>query len=152
MSDEKAVGGTLVVLGALALAEARRLVALRTEMLAGAVVGDDTFPLLVGAGLIAVGVYLLAARRRSATRPTFPSGSLRTRMLLGALTLVAYCALVPYAGYSAATAVAALALFRTIGAYGWATAAVLAGATTGVLYVVFVGWLRQPLPGGLLGF
>jgi hypothetical protein len=46
------VGGILVVLGLFALWEGWRLHALRTQMVAGAVVGDDTFPLIVGAALL----------------------------------------------------------------------------------------------------
>jgi hypothetical protein len=38
------VGGGLILLGILALWEGWRLHGLRTQMVAGAVVGDDTFP------------------------------------------------------------------------------------------------------------
>ena len=43
------VGAVLLVLGALGIREARRLSLLRESLVAGAFVGDDTFPMLVGA-------------------------------------------------------------------------------------------------------
>ena len=59
--DGRIVGAILVVLGALALREGRRLSVLRETLVAGAVVGDDTFPMIVGAALAVLGVYLVFA-------------------------------------------------------------------------------------------
>ena len=48
LSNEQRVAGViLVLLGAVSLAEARWLAGLREEMVAGAVVGDDTFAWII---------------------------------------------------------------------------------------------------------
>ncbi len=151
MHDEKIVGGALVLLGVFAFVEARRLVALRTEILAGAVVGDDTFPMLVAIALFLVGGYLLVARWRPRARPSLPAGAVRSRMLWSAGALIVYCALVPYLGYTASTLVGSTALFRTMGRYRPTTCLLLGVVTTGALYLVFKVWLHQPLPSGIPG-
>jgi hypothetical protein len=145
------VGAALVVLAALALWEARRLYRLRTDFVAGAVVGDDTFPMIVGIALAALGVYMLAWARLPAVAMALPSGLARARMLAGGGLLVAYAVLVPVLGYTAATALASVALFGTMGGYRWPVALVLGAVTTGALYMLFRVWLLQPLPSGLLG-
>jgi hypothetical protein len=149
--DACVVGGALVVLGAFAVVEGRRLYELRESLVAGAIVGDDTFPLVVGIALIALGVYLVIAAPPPAARITLPSGPVRTRMLVGAGLLVLYWLVVPRLGYTAATALVSAALFRGMGGYRWPAAALLAALTTGALYLLFRVWLLQPLPAGLLG-
>ncbi len=144
------VGLVLVALGLLALREGRRLLALRESLVAGAVVGDDTFPLSVGAGLLALGAVVLAAGLPH-VHATLPTGPVRAQMLWAAGAMVAYWALAPRLGYTAATAVVAVALFRAMGGYRWPATLLLAGLSTGALYLVFRVWLREPLPSGLLG-
>ena len=63
LSPDRAVVGTLlIILGVAALVEARRLHALREAMVAGAVVGDDTFPLIVGVAMVVLGGLCLVVR------------------------------------------------------------------------------------------
>jgi hypothetical protein len=148
--DRVVVGIVLIALGAAALAEARRLHGLREAMVAGAVVGDDTFPLIVGAGLVALGALCLAVRLPSA-RVTMPTGMTRARMLAGGALLVAYWAILPSAGYTLGTALVSIALYRAMGGYRWGVALLAGIVTTGVLHLLFRVWLRQPLPSGWLG-
>lgn len=149
--DGRVVGGILTLLGAFALAEGRRLHHLRETLVAGAVVGDDTFPIIVGAALIVLGLYLVIAAPPPAARVVLPTGPVRRQMLAGAAVLVVYWVLVPWLGYTAGTAIASTALYRGMGGYRWPVAALLAAVTTGALYVLFRVWLLQPLPSGLLG-
>jgi hypothetical protein len=118
---------------------------------AGAVVGDDTFPMIVGAALVVLGVYLLLAAPPPSARVEFPGGGVRARMLAGAATLVAYWGLAPWLGYTASTAIVSTALYRGMGGYRWPAAVLLAAVSTGVLYLLFRVWLLQPLPAGILG-
>jgi hypothetical protein len=151
MSERTVAGGLLTLLGAVALFEARRLAALREEMVAGAVVGDDTFPWIIGAGLVLLGLYLLVGARWPGSRVTFPAGPARRQMLATAGLLVAYYAIAPSLGYTLATLVVSTGLYRAMGRYGWASAVLIGGITTGALYLVFRVWLHEPLPTGWLG-
>ena len=145
------MGGTLVVLGVLSLWEGWRLHALRTQMVAGAVVGDDTFPLIVGAALLLLGASILFVAKLPQVKVARPYGEPRMRMILGASILAAYWVIVPYLGYTGSTALVSTGLFRAMGGYRWPQALLLGGAATGMLYLLFRVWLLQPLPTGLLG-
>lgn len=145
------VGAVLVVLAAVSLVEARRLHHLRTNFVAGAVVGDDTFPMIVGVALAVLGAYMLGWARLPVLEVALPRGPVRVKMLAGGGLLVAYAVLVPTLGYTAATALVSVALFGAMGGYRWPVALALGAVTTGALYLLFRVWLLQPLPSGLLG-
>jgi hypothetical protein len=149
--DGRVVGGILVLAGAFALVEGRRLYGLRETLVAGAVVGDDTFPIVVGAALVLLGLWLVIAGPSPLARVVLPTGAVRTRMLVGAGVLGVYWAIVPWLGYTGATALVSAALFRAMGRYRWPVVAALAVLTTGALYLLFRVWLLQPLPSGVLG-
>jgi putative tricarboxylic transport membrane protein len=149
--EGRTVGGMLVLLGIFSLWEGWRLHALRTQMVAGAVVGDDTFPLIVGAALVLFGAIILVVAKPPEVKVAQPSGEPRMRMILGAGILAAYWVIVPYLGYTGSTALASTGLFRAMGGYRWPFSLLLGGATAGVLYLLFRVWLLQPLPTGLLG-
>jgi hypothetical protein len=149
--DGRLVGGILAVLGVLALREGHRLSVLRETLVAGAVVGDDTFPIIVGAALLVLGGYLLFAAPLPSARVELPRGAVRTRMLVGGTVLVAYWLLVPWLGYTAGTAIVSTALYRGMGGYRWPAAILLGAVSTGLLYLLFRVWLLQPLPTGIVG-
>jgi putative tricarboxylic transport membrane protein len=151
VNERRVAGAVLVLLGALALREARRLSALREEMVAGAVVGDDTFAWVVGASLLGLGLYALLAARWPVTHVTIPAGAERRQLVASAGALAAYYVVTPYLGYTLSTLVVSAALFRVMGRYRWPVALLIAVVTTGVLYLVFRVWLVQPLPTGWVG-
>ena len=119
------MGAILVVLGGLGLREGRRLSVLRETLVAGAVVGDDTFPMIVGGALLVLGGYLVLASPPPSARVELPRGGVRRQMLWSAATLVAYGVIVPWLGYTAGTAIASTALFRAMGDYRWPAATLL---------------------------
>ncbi|MBI3029907.1 MAG: tripartite tricarboxylate transporter TctB family protein [Candidatus Rokubacteria bacterium] len=147
----KVVGTALILLGVVALWEAWRLYGLRTQMVAGAVVGDDTFPLIVGVALVVFGATAAFLHPPAAVKVSIPYGEQRGRMLASGALLVGYWLIVPYAGYSASTVLVAIGLFRAMGGYRWPVAVLMGGVTTGVLHLLFRVWLLQPLPTGLVG-
>jgi hypothetical protein len=149
--EGRVVGGVLVLLGILSLWEGWRLHALRTQMVAGAVVGDDTFPTIVGAALLLLGASILFVTKLPQVKVASPSSEPRRRMILGAGVLAGYWVIVPYLGYTAGTALVSTGLFHAMGGYRWPQALLLGGGTTGLLYLLFRVWLLQPLPTGLLG-
>jgi putative tricarboxylic transport membrane protein len=152
LNERRVAGGVLVLLGVVALVEARRLRALREEMVAGAVVGDDTFPWIIGSSLLLVGLYVLFAARWPAARVGFPSGPERRQLVTCAGALVAYYAITPYLGYTLSTLVISSGLYRAMGGYRWPIALLIGGLTTGALYLMFRVWLLEPLPTGWVGF
>jgi putative tricarboxylic transport membrane protein len=151
VSERTVAGGILVLVGALALVEARRLAVLRQEIVAGAVVGDDTFPSIVGLALLVLGGYLLLVLRWPTSTVRFPAGAARRRILGSAGIFVGYCLIVPYLGYTLSTLLGSTGLYRTMGAYRWWIAFLIGTATTGLLHLVFRLWLLQPLPTGWWG-
>ncbi len=144
------VGAILVVLGVVSVVEGIRLHALRTQMVAGAVVGDDTFPLIIGVALIGLGGAAVAVKV-PAIKVALPAGVARRQMLAAASILLGYWLILPYVGYTASTALVSTGLFRAMGRYRWGIALLLGGVTTALLYLLFRVWLLQPLPTGWLG-
>jgi hypothetical protein len=118
---------------------------------AGAVVGDDTFPMIVGGALLVLGAYILLMARLPAARVVLPRGAVRARMLGGAGVLIAYWVLLPWLGYTAATALGSTGLFLAMSGYRWPRALLLGALATGALHLLFRVWLPQPLPTGFLG-
>jgi len=149
--DGRIVGAIIALLGVLAVREGRRLYVLRETLVAGAVVGDDTFPMIVGGALLVLGAYLMLAAPPPAARVELPAGLTRNRMLVGAAVLIAYWLMVPWLGYTAGTAIISVLLYRGLGGYRWPAAVLLGAVTTGVLHLFFRVWLLQPLPTGVFG-
>jgi hypothetical protein len=149
--ERRIIGGALIALGTLGLLEARRLAALREQLVAGAVVGDDTFPRIVGAAMIVLGVHAIFLARWPARSAAFPVGVERRRLTASALALVAYCVLAPTLGYAVSTLGVSTVLYRSMGGYRWPVALAIGGVTTGVLVLVFRVWLLEPLPTGWVG-
>jgi hypothetical protein len=120
-------------------------------MVAGAVVGDDTFPMIVGATMLLLGAGILFVARLPQVKVARASGEPRMRMILGTGVLAAYWVILPYLGYTGSTALVSTGLFRAMGGYRWPLAVLFGGVTTVLLYLLFRVWLLQPLPTGLLG-
>jgi hypothetical protein len=151
MNEQRVTGGILVLLGVIALIEARRVAALREEMVAGAVVGDDTFPWIIGGALVLLGLYALFLARWPAANVSFPAGAARRQFFTSAGALATYWAITPYLGYTLSTLAIATALYRAMGGYRWLVALLGGFVTTGALYLMFRVWLHEPLPTGWLG-
>lgn len=147
-----AMGAVLIGLGVVAVVEGWRLHALRTQMVAGAVVGDDTLPLIVGIALLVLGILVAIVAPPAPVKVAWPAGRQREQMLSAAGLLVAYWLMLPYVGYTGSTALVSIGLYRTMGDYAWPIATLLGAVTTGLLFVMFRVWLLEPLPTGWLGF
>jgi len=147
-----AMGGVLITLGVVAVAEGWRLHALRTQMVAGAVVGDDTLPVIVGVALLVFGILVVAVAPPEPVKVTWPAGRQRVQMLGAAGLLVGYWLVLPYVGYTGSTALVSIGLYRTMGDYRWPVAVLLGAVSTGLLFLMFRVWLLEPLPTGWLGF
>lgn len=151
LNERKITGGILVLLGALAMLEARRLSVFREEMVAGAVVGDDTFPWIIGASLFVLGLYAIFVARWPMRHVEFPAGAERRQLVASAGALLVYYLVTPYLGYTVSTLVVSTGLYRAIGGYRWPVALFIGVVTTGALFLVFKVWLVEPLPTGWIG-
>jgi len=151
VTERRFTGGILILLGALALLEAQRLAALREELVAGAVVGDDTFPRIIGAALLLMGLYAIFVARWPVWQVEFPARAERRRLFMSAGTLFAYLFVTPFLGYTVSTLLVSTALYRAMGGYRWPVAVLIGGVTTGVLFLIFRVWLVVSLPTGLIG-
>lgn len=130
----------------LSVIEARRLAPLRSG-----IVGDDTFPMILGILFLFLGGYLLFFAHPSAVKPSFPREIILQRMLWSAGFLVGYWAILPILGYLVSTLLALVALFKSAGGYRWAKCLFLGAIVALALHVVFRVWLLLPLPRGLWG-
>jgi hypothetical protein len=146
------MGGALFALGVVALLESRRLHRLRTQMVAGAVVGDDTLPLIVGLALLAFGILVGFVAPPAPVKVTWPAGRQRVQMLTAAGLLAAYWLMLPYVGYTGSTAVVSVGLYRAMGGYRWPISLLLGAVSAGLLFLMFRVWLLEPLPTGWFGF
>ncbi|MFM9279633.1 tripartite tricarboxylate transporter TctB family protein [Paenibacillus jiagnxiensis] len=142
---DRTAGALAVLAGAAALAEGGKLFQYR----AGLLIGDHVFLFLIGAALVLSGIALAVKGSAAyAIVKPFPVG--RTAVLLAAVPalLFVYLFLMAFIGYTAATLLCSLLLFRWIGAMRWWRAALAAVLLTGALYFVFITWLMMPLPAG----
>lgn len=133
-------------LGIVSVVEATRLYPYRTDFWAG----DHIFPGLIGAILVAAGLFLLLKREESSRRFVLPGGKIGRKMTATAGVLISYCLLIGYAGYVFSTFLAFLFLLRIIGNYRWADSALFSGLFTCALYLLFSEFLKTPLPNGFL--
>ena len=72
-------------------------------------------------------------------------------MLWGGGLLIGYWLALPWLGYTLATALAAVGLFRALGGYRWTVAVLFGALTAAALHLLFRVWLVQPLPAGIFG-
>ena len=128
--------------------------------------GSGLFPLALGVLLAALSVLqlarLLAERRAAAAKapqrvagaapakPAAADGAGR-RVLLFIGVVCVTTALLPVIGYVASSLLLMLGLLRVLGV-GWARAAVIAALSAAGAHVLFVTWLKIPMPPGPLGF
>jgi len=151
VTERRITGGILILLGAVALFEAQRLTALREELVAGAVVGDDTFARIIGAALLLMGLYAIFVARWPAWEVKFPARAERRKLVMSAGALFAYFLVNPFLGYPVSTLLVSTVLYRAMGGYRWPVAILIGGVTTGVLFLIFRVWLVVSLPTGLIG-
>jgi putative tricarboxylic transport membrane protein len=139
------VGGLIsIICGAVALSEGMRLYPARITTFAG----DHTLPLFVGAGLIALGLYLLLIKGQT-FKVQFPDRKLLSRMLLALGLLVVYWLSIPYLGYPISTFLISIGLFKVIGSYSYLRSIIFSAVLTAAVYVLFIFWLAMAFPTGI---
>jgi hypothetical protein len=123
--------------------------------------GSGFYPLVLGLMLMGLaaghGIQLYLARPRPEARPQVPAAgpkpdgsTWRAALFLGAVVLAT--ALLGTIGFLLASFLMMLALLWILGVRRWQVAGPIALASAVGSEVVFVHWLRIPLPSGWIGF
>ncbi|MET8907360.1 tripartite tricarboxylate transporter TctB family protein [Micromonospora sp. NPDC004551] len=134
-----AVAVAVIALGVAALAGSGRLGL-------GTVRSPDsgTWPLLVSAALVVLGLGLLAAARRTTDAERFSGASW---LVLGGLaTMVVFVAVIGAIGFEIPAALLAFVWLRFLGREGWRTSVLTSLGVVVGFYLVFVAALSVPIP------
>lgn len=152
--DDAIVGAVLIAFAVAVIAYAQTF-----PTLASMEVGPALFPTVIGGGLVLCGLAMIAQsrlrRRRDRARPwlELDAWARSWRPWADALAVVAvvfaFALLLDELGYHLTALVALLALLFRLRVRP-ATAVPVAVVTTAVTHELFYGWLRVPLPWGLL--
>lgn len=137
-----------VVIGVLILLESRRIYAFRVSALNG----DHIMTLIVGALLVVLGLILAFIAKVPAFSVEYPTGRLAMRIILTMVVLFAYVGLIQVLGYTVATILAGIAVFRTFGDYSWPKCTVMAVIMGACLSLIFVFGLDVPFPQGIFRY
>ena len=117
--------------------------------------GSGLFPLCLGillmvlSGAFVLGILQKEGGKREA-KSSEATGS--TRQVISFLgTIVLAILLFRYIGYPLMSFLLLLGLLRTLGMKKWAWNVLLSFVSAGVSYILFVQWLKIPLPKGWIG-
>jgi putative tricarboxylic transport membrane protein len=105
---------------------------------------SGTWPLLVSAALVLLGLGLLATARRTTDAERFSRAS--WLVLAGLATMVVFVAVIEVIGFEIPAALLAFVWLRFIGREGWRTSIVTSLAVVVAFYLVFVAALSVPIP------
>jgi putative tricarboxylic transport membrane protein len=119
--------------------------------------GTGLFPLSLGLLLMVLAsMFLLALRVQAVPQAHRDAGSREAPESLGQMLLflgaiILATLLLKPLGYPLTALVLLLALLRILGVTQWRLNLLISGVTTGVAYLIFLHWLKIPLPMGWLG-
>jgi putative tricarboxylic transport membrane protein len=113
--------------------------------------GPGLFPLILGLILILLSLVLLLQTRGRPGSRRFSLGESPKRILMVYGSLLAYVAILEYAGFLLSSFFLFFFLFVALGEYTVKRAALTALAATAVAYVLFDVLMKSPLPKSLLG-
>lgn len=115
--------------------------------------GPGLYPVLVGLFLLmaSIGTALESAlsQRQDQTKPHWPVGQERRRLLTVMAVCLSYLLVLPYLGDLLSGAVAILVILRAMGMTRWVTSVALAVVLAAVIHYVFVVLLGVMLPQGV---
>ena len=106
--------------------------------------GPGTWPLLISATLVVLGLALLPAARRTADAERFSRPS--WLVLVGVATMIVFVVLLPVIGFEIPAALLAFVWLRFLGGESWRSSIVTSLAAVVGFYLVFVAALSVPIP------
>jgi putative tricarboxylic transport membrane protein len=116
--------------------------------------GPAFLPFWLGLVMAVLAAMLLVGALRSNDRGAdwLPSGEGLRRLVLVLGVTVLYVATLNLVGMVIGTVLFLIVLMRFLDRCAWPLTLAVALATAGFIYLVFVRWLRVPLPVGVFGF
>ncbi|MGJ6965971.1 tripartite tricarboxylate transporter TctB family protein [Streptosporangium sp. G11] len=106
--------------------------------------GPGTWPAIVSATLVVLGVVLAVRGRRTTDAERFTRTALLVLAAVGSMVL--FVAVIGVIGFEIPTALLAFFWLRFLGREGWRTSIVMSLAITIVFYLLFVGALQVTIP------
>jgi putative tricarboxylic transport membrane protein len=116
--------------------------------------GPAFLPFWLGLVMAVLAAVLLAGALRSADpgEPWLPRGEGLRRLVLVFGISVAFVALLKVLGMALGTVLFLIALLRGLDRQPWHVTVAVALAVAAVNYLIFIYWLKVPMPVGVLGF
>lgn len=105
---------------------------------------SGTWPLLVSAALVVLGLGLLAAARRTTDAERFSGAS--WLVLAGLATMVVFVAVIQIIGFEIPATLLTFVWLRFLGREGWRTSIITSLAVVVAFYLIFVAALSVPIP------
>ncbi len=115
--------------------------------------GSGMFPVALGGLLVvmsAVAILRTVLRERRQEGEGLRLDVTRSKVGLALLVMILVTAILNWAGYPLAAFLLVLGLVRILGEKRWATSLLFSIMAAGGAHVVFVTWLKVPLPRGFL--
>ena len=106
--------------------------------------GPGTWPLILGAVLVLLGLALAVTARRTSDAERFTRSS--WAVLAGVATMVVFVALISVIGFEIPAALLAFVWLRFLGGEGWRTSIITSLAVVVAFYLIFVAALSVPIP------
>jgi putative tricarboxylic transport membrane protein len=100
--------------------------------------------------LLALGLLLRSLREQNPGEAWLPRGESLRDMLVVLAATVAFVALLNVTGMIVGTALYLVVLIKYLGKHPWWMTLAIAAAAAGFNWLVFVRWLRVPMPEGML--
>jgi len=144
-------GFILVAISLVSLAESLRLISYEDPQLVTDLLGPGYYLLLMSIGMLVTGVVHIYHHRkeRSMTKEE-TSKEMRIRLMGSFVACVIYLILINTIGYSTATFVFFVLMFRIVGIRSWPYNFVLSAFLSVVFYFVFVKFCNMIFPRGIL--
>jgi putative tricarboxylic transport membrane protein len=149
ISPNRFAGILSIGIGSLSIFEGTKLYSMRMSIM----VGDHTFPILIGAILVILGLtFLFNSQGVEFFIAKLPSKQVKKTIYLSIITMFIYLFLIPILGYLISTFLAVTALFKIFGSFKWLKCLLMSSIFSICLYMIFILWLKMPFPSGIFVF
>jgi len=144
-------GLLMVVISLVSLAESLRLISYEDPQMVTDLLGPGYYLLLMSIGMLITGiVHIYHHRKERSVVKEKSSKEMRIRLMGSFVACVIYLILINTIGYSTATFVFFILMFRIVGIRSWPYNFVLSALLSVVFYFVFVKFCNMVFPRGIL--